>query len=217
MPPRKLTLPDSAFLGGTARRSAPSAERNMAPILDLLHQIVPATGRALEIASGTGQHIAHFAAAFPALDWCPSDADAGAMDSIAAWVQAADLPNLHAPIHLDASAPKWGDGLSGFAHVQIINLLHLISDAEAGRVLAGVARALGPAGTFLLYGPFRREGVLTSEGDARFDASLRAQDPDIGYKDDGWVREYLTALGLTLDRTVEMPANNLAFVFRSPA
>ena len=55
------------------RRQAPAAARNRQPILDVLRPRLPAHGLVLEIASGTGEHIVHFAEAFPGLDFQPSD------------------------------------------------------------------------------------------------------------------------------------------------
>jgi SAM-dependent methyltransferase len=213
--PRRLILPDSgAVRHGDGRVSAPSAERNAGPILDLLRRHAPETGTALEIASGTGQHIAAFAAALPGIDWTPTEADPARFASIEAWRAASRSPNLHPPRPLDATALPWPEELRGVDLIVLVNLLHLISEAEAENILTGVATALAPGGSFLLYGPFRRDGLLTSDGDAGFDARLKAQDPAIGYKDDGWVRDRAGAAGLHLRKVAEMPANNLAFLFR---
>ncbi|MDT8854599.1 DUF938 domain-containing protein [Paracoccaceae bacterium Fryx2] len=207
-----LRLPDSgAPVSPDGRRHAPSAERNAAAILAVLRAEAPARGRLLELASGTGQHAAMFAAALPGLDWQPTDADPGALASIAAWGAAADSVNLAAPVLLDAAQPGWGAGWAGQDVVLLVNLLHLIPEADAGVVLAEAARALAPDGKLLIYGPFLRDGKTTSEGDAAFHASLQAQDARIGYKDLAWVEGRLAAAGLGL-RIVEMPANNLMIV-----
>ncbi len=216
--PRKLDLPDSTPAAQPdGRRSAPSAERNAEAILRVLKDCAPKEGRALEIASGTGQHIARFAAEFPALDWFPTEADPRRFPSIEAWRRHAGCANLHPPIPLDATALPWPADLRGCAVIVLVNLLHLISSDEADRLLCGVASALDPGGCFLLYGPFRRDGKLTSAGDMAFDAQLQAQDAAIGYKDDGWVRARAAARGLALVQAEEMPANNLAFVFGKAA
>jgi hypothetical protein len=110
----------------------------------------------------------------------------------------------------------WAADHGGYDLTLVVNLLHLISADEARNVVAGMAEALAPGGLALIYGPFRRDGRLTSDGDAAFDASLRAQDPAIGYKDAGDVERWATKAGLTLDERVEMPANNLLLVFRRP-
>lgn len=208
---RRLTLPDSAALGaGTdARRSAPSAERNLAPILDVLARIAPARGSALELASGTGQHVAAFAAALPGLDWQPSDGNPETLPSIRAWVAAAGLPNLAPPVLLDAGRPGWEGDHAGRAFVFVSNLLHLISAPEAEAAVTGMVRALAPGGRAAIYGPFRRDGQLTSAGDEAFDSHLRAQDPAIGYKCTSDVARWADAAGGRVAGTVDMPANNL--------
>jgi SAM-dependent methyltransferase len=215
---RKLDLPDSqASRHPDGRLIAASAERNIEAILDVLDRNAPKRGRALELASGTGQHIARFAAAMPDMEWLPSDADAGRFDSIEAWRHHRAAANLLSPLHFDATALPWPGQLGHFNLIVLINLLHLISEAETENLLRGVSTALRPGGTFLLYGPFRRAGVLTSPGDAAFHAHLQAQDPDIGYKDDVWVRTRAAEHGLGVWQVAKMPANNIAFVFRTAA
>lgn len=202
-----LRLPDSgAQVDAQGRRHAPSAARNAAAILAQLQAVLPVSGRLLEIASGTGQHAAVFAAALPDWQWQPSDLEAAHFGSITAWTQG--MPNVAAPIRLDA-AGAWPAGPWDAA--LIVNLLHLIPAAAAGAVLAGMAGALAPKGKALIYGPFLRDGRATSEGDASFDAALRAQNPAIGYKDLAWVQGQVAGLGLRCD-VVQMPANNLMLV-----
>ena len=216
MPPRR-NLPATASTatpGDGARLHAPAAERNAAPILDLLRHHGPATGRVLELASGTGQHAAIFAAALPGLEWQPSEIDPDRRASIDAWAANANAPNLRPAIDLDVTAPGWGAAHRGQDMILLVNLLHLISTPEAKTVIAESAKALAPQGLFILYGPFLRDGEATSEGDANFDASLRTQDPEIGYKDDFDVIDWLHEAGLDLMDVVEMPANNLALVSR---
>ena len=215
--PRRLNLPDTASLADPmqdGRLNAPSAERNAAPITALLHHHAPDQGAALEIASGTGQHVAAFAAALPGLTWQPSEIDATRRASIDAWAQGTDLENIKPAIALDATSPGWGAGCAGQNLVLVVNLLHLISESEAITLIREAAQALAPAGRLIVYGPFLRDGETTSDGDARFDASLRAQDPEIGYKDDFDVIDWLHEAGLELVDVVEMPANNLSFVAR---
>ena len=73
-------------MGRNAKQTA-AAERNRRPILDVLQRILPDTGRILEIASGTGQHVVTFAEACPELNWFPSDLDPRARASIAGYLQ----------------------------------------------------------------------------------------------------------------------------------
>jgi SAM-dependent methyltransferase len=218
MPRRDLPPSASvAHAGDDARMHAPAAERNAGAITEALQDIAPATGRALELASGTGQHAVAFARAMPVLDWQPSEVDAERRASIDAHAAATSLPNLRAAIPLDATEPGWGAGHAGQALIVLVNLLHLIRTDEAQTLIVEAARALDPGGVFAVYGPFLRAGRATSDGDARFHASLKAQDPDLGYKDMAEVQGWLEAQGLHPVRTLEMPANNLMLSARRPA
>lgn len=217
MVPRKLHLPDTVAVSDSTadgRRFAPSAGRNIAPILDLLTQEAPQTGRALEIASGTGQHIAAFAQALPGLHWQPTDLAEQNMSSIRAYRAASGLENLSDPILMDAARPGWAADHGPLDLVTTVNLLHLISRAEAQAVIGEVARALAHGGLWVLYGPFQRADGFASVGDEAFDARLRAQDPEIGYKSVPWMQDVLETAGFHSITPVEMPANNLAFLCR---
>lgn len=213
-----LQLPDSgAPVSGDGRRHAPSAERNIGAILDALRPfLAQAEGLALEIASGTGQHAVALARAFPALAWQPTDVAADNLRSITAWAAADPQPNLRPPLLLDACVPGWAGPHGGNRVVLLVNLLHLVPEPAAARLLADLPRALAPGGLAAIYGPFLRDGAATSPGDAAFDASLRAQDPAIGYKDAGWLADSLAAAGLDRVAVIEMPANNLLFLARRP-
>lgn len=206
---RRLTLPDAPRSGDDPRMSAPSARRNMTPILEVLRAHAPATGRVLEIAAGTGEHAVAFSRAFPGLDWQPTDLDPDRLASIEAWRQAEGPANLRPPLTLNAAAPGWHASHGPADMILLVNLLHLISDAEAETVLSGITKALAPAGKAFLYGPFLRDGEATSEGDATFHANLRAQDPAIGYKDIAWVRDRLSPMKT---ETLDMPSNNLMVI-----
>lgn len=199
-----------------AKLHAPSAERNAPAIAQALATIAPPTGQALELASGTGQHVVAFARALPGLVWQPTEIDAARRASIDAHAAGAALPNLRPVLALDATAPGWGATHAGQSLIVLINLLHLISRPEARTLIGEVAEALAPGGRFALYGPFLRDGHATSEGDARFHASLIAQDPEIGYKDLAEVQGWLTKAGLALIETREMPANNLILITQRP-
>ncbi|MFB9150058.1 DUF938 domain-containing protein [Roseovarius ramblicola] len=219
MTPRR-TLPPMASVAHQAEGAklhAPSAERNAGPIAEALREIAPGTGRALELASGTGQHAVAFARAMPGLDWQPTEIDPARRGSIDAYVSEAALPNLSPARPLDATAPGWGAEHGGQTMVVLVNLLHLITTPEARTVVHEAAQALVPDGCLALYGPFLRDGQATSEGDARFDASLRAQGHGIGYKDLAEVSGWITAAGLPPPQTREMPANNLLLTARRPA
>ena len=195
---------------------APSAARNAGPIADLLEQFAPKTGQALEIASGTGQHIIEFAARLPGLEWQPTDPDASRRASTDAYAAEAGLTNLKPSRDLNAALPGWHGAWGGQDLIVLCNLLHLIPEAEVETLIKEAAAALAPGGLLLLYGPFKRGGELTSDGDVRFDADLRAADPAIGYKDDFDMLDQLCRAGLDITSVVEMPANNLALLATRP-
>ncbi len=212
---RKLVLPDDPHLKrrGDGRLSAPSAERNLAPIRARLEPLLPARGHVLEIASGTGQQIAALAGAHPHITWQPTDIDPVRLASIAAWRAAHKGTNLLPPLQLDA-AGDWPQELTGHDLIYAVNLFHLIPKQAARRALAGAKGALKAGGALFIYGPFTENGRYRSRNDAVFDRTLRDHDPQIGYKDRAWMGAELTALGLTTEAIHEMPANNLALVGR---
>ena len=208
-----LVLPDSgAEVLADGRRMPKSSQRNAAAILQVLRSEAPAQGRMLELAAGAGVHSALFAEALSGLNWQPTDLDPGHFGSITAWA-AQSAGRIRATLVLDATREGWTSGLGRFDAVLLVNLLHLIPSAGAEVLLAGLPEVLATDGTAFLYGPFLRDGQATSPGDAAFDASLRAQDPSIGYKDLGWVTARLALAGLGVSLR-EMPANNLMLVVR---
>jgi len=205
-----LGLPDSAAeVLPDGRRMVTSAERNLAPILGVLREEA-VSGRLLEIASGSGLHAARMAEALPGVDWQPSDVDAGHFRSITAWA-AVSKGQIRQPVLVDAARAGWAGKLGRYDAVLVVNLLHLIPATGAEVLLAGLAEVLVPGGVALIYGPFLRDGQATSPGDAAFDASLRVQDPKIGFKDLCWVEGRLREAGFAVMQR-EMPANNLMLV-----
>jgi hypothetical protein len=210
-----LKLPDTgAEVLADGRRMVPSAARNAGPILEAL-QGLGLKGRLLEIASGSGLHAAQMAGPL-GLIWQPTDVEPANFASITAWA-GTSAAAIQQPIRLDATEAGWAARLGVWDAILLVNLLHLISTPAAAALLAELGAALGPGGTACLYGPFLRDGQATSPGDAAFDASLRAQDAAIGYKDLAWVTGQLGKAGLSCD-VLPMPANNLLLVVRhSPA
>jgi SAM-dependent methyltransferase len=210
----KRSLPNTASVaqtGTSGKLVAPSAERNLDALCDLMEDIAPQSGTALELASGTGQHVVGFAERLPGLTWQPSEVDAIRRASIDAYVADADLNNIATAVPLDATVSGWGTSWQ-VDLVVLINLLHLISTPESLTLIAEASRAMRPGGRFVIYGPFTRAGRLTSSGDERFHTSLAEHDPEIGYKDDFDVMDMLQGAGLTMIEVIEMPANNLALV-----
>lgn len=192
------------------RRVAPAAARNRDPILAVLRRVLPPSGLVLEVASGTGEHAAHFAAALPALRFEPSDPDPASRASIDAWC--AGLPNVRPALALDAAAAKWP--LDHADAVLCINMVHISPWAATLGLLRGAARLLPPGGPLVLYGPYRRAGVPTAPSNDAFDADLRARNPAWGLRQLEEVAAEAAAAGFGLPEIVEMPANNLTVIFR---
>jgi SAM-dependent methyltransferase len=193
------------------RWRAPAAERNQGPILAVLRRALPPAGLVLEIASGTGQHVAHFAAALPNLIWQPSEADVAFDRSIRAWIEAEGLTNVREPVAFDVTLP-WPVTRADAA--VCINMIHIAPWAATQALIAGAAGVLPPGGVLFLYGPFRRFGRHTAASNAAFDAQLRGADPDWGVRDLEAVAALAEAAEFDLKEVVEMPANNLSVVFQ---
>lgn len=200
-----------------AKLNAPAALRNVDALCDLLLREAPTTGSVLELASGTGQHVVAFAQALPDLMWHPSELAADRRASIDAYRAETACTNIAPARALNACEGGWSGDVPPQDLIICINLLHLVSDEAAQTLVQEAGIALKPGGTCVLYGPFKRDRQLTSDGDARFDAQLRGADPLIGYKDDGDVKRWLAQAGLEVAEPVSMPANNLAFIARKPA
>ncbi|RHW17877.1 DUF938 domain-containing protein [Sphingomonas gilva] len=192
------------------RRHAPATSRNRDPILAVLRDALPASGVVLEIASGSGEHAAHFAPALPGIVWQPSDPDAAARESTAAWT--AGIANVRAPLALDAASADWP--VAAADALVCINMIHIAPWAACEGLMAGAGRILQPCAPLVLYGPFRRAEVLTAPSNETFDASLKARDPSWGLRDLEAVSALAAVHGLRFDRAVEMPANNLSLIYR---
>lgn len=196
---------------------SPAAERNKQPILDVLRTLLPPRGRALEIASGTGQHLAWFAAALPQWDWQPSDVVAAALPGIAAMTQQSGRANVRTPVRLDVCDSRWPSQGEAFAEpfdlVVCANMIHIAPWACCEGLMAGCARHLAAEGRLALYGPFFEAGVAPAAGNLAFDRSLRERDPAWGIRQLADVVTCAGQAGLRLLKRHAMPANNLLLVW----
>ena len=194
------------------RLSAPAAEKNAGPITKLVKEFAPDRGLALEIASGTGQHIVKLAVVKPNLNWQPSDIDPLRIASIETWCKEYNLANVKSPVILNATELGWSSKFNRQKFILLVNLVHLISEDEAKILVSEISAALAPGGRSIIYGPFKRNNKLTSAGDQTFHQSLIKADPQIGYKNDAWMTAKFEEAKLELLKVVPMPANNLAFI-----
>jgi SAM-dependent methyltransferase len=191
------------------RRHAPATARNREPIAAVLAEVLPARGLVLEVASGSGEHVAFFAERFPDLTWQPSDPDGDSLASIADWC--AGLVNVLPPVALDAAA-DWP--VASADAVLCVNMMHISPWEATLGLMTGAGRLLAPGAPLILYGPYRQRGVPTAESNEAFDVSLRSRNPAWGLRHVEDVSVAAAARGLLLERIVAMPANNLSLVFR---
>lgn len=203
---------NSTLPANTAKPFSAASERNREPILAVLREHFAAVRNVLEVGSGTGQHAVHFAAALPHLAWQTSDLPSY-LNGIRQWLDDAALPNTPAPIALNVN-DTWPDvPVDG---VFSANTLHIMGWSEVERFFAMLPRVLQPGGVLVIYGPFNRGGAFTSEGNARFDADLRAANPQRGIRDLEAVDALARDAGLSLIDDRAMPANNLCLVWQRP-
>jgi SAM-dependent methyltransferase len=189
-----------------------SADRNRGPILKVLERVLPKTGLVLEVASGTGQHVVHFAQALKGLSWQPTDMDAACRRSISAWLATAELANVHQPLDLDVRALPWR--VPTLDAIVCLNLIHIAPWSVATALFAGAGLALRETGLLYLYGPYSVQGRHTAPSNAAFDSALRAENPEWGLRDLKEVESLAKDQGFDLTETIEMPANNLSVLFR---
>ena len=191
---------------------SPAAARNRGPILEVLRSILPTSGTVLEVASGTGEHVVHFARALPMLEWQPSDPSREARRSIDSWIAAEELANVRTPLDLDAASETWS--IDHAAAVICINMIHISPWTSTEGLMRGASRILEGGAPLYLYGPFLQASRPIEPSNAAFDGNRRSRDPRWGLRDLDEVAACAVSYGFILDRIVEMPANNLSIIFR---
>lgn len=192
--------------------SSPAAERNKGAILHVLRLLLPANATVLELASGTGQHAADFAAQQPGWAWHPTEADASALPFIDA--RCAGLANIRPALALDVLVRPWPPTLGNFDAVYCANLLHIAPWATCAALMQGSAQHLVPGGLLLLYGPWMVSGEPLAPGNTAFDLDLRLRNAQWGLRLLSDVVREGQRVGMVFERQVAMPADNLMLVFR---
>jgi SAM-dependent methyltransferase len=194
------------------RLSSPAALRNRGPISDVLLDILPESGTVLEIASGSGEHIIHFAGLFPALVWQPSDPSPQAQASILEWSKAENADNVLPPLNIDAASDDWP--VQRADAMIAINMVHISPWSATQGLLKAAGRLLPAGGVLFLYGPYRRDGHPLVQSNIDFDADLRARNPAWGIRRLEDLVKTGGQSGLSIASVAEMPANNLGVTFR---
>lgn len=197
------------------RRFSPSVGRNRDYVRAAFKEYMPAHGRILEIGSGTGEHGIHITAALPDLRWTFTDFDRDNLSSAKAWLLEAGRVEMDTALELDASAADWGSVVEGTPYdgVYCANVIHISPIQVAEGLFAGARRILNSNGRIFLYGPFGRDGAMSS-GNTRFDFDLKRRDPRWGVRDlERDIIPMAKHAGFCLVATTEMPATNLSVVF----
>lgn len=195
------------------RQTAPSVERNRAPILTVLQRELRTDAHVLELASGSGEHAVYFARAMPGLTWQPSDPDANARSSIEAWRASEALPNVLPALDLDLSATSWVTPRDTYDALIAINVIHISPWQATLGLMAGAGRLLASGGKLITYGAYKRGGEHTAPSNVSFDQWLKARDPRFGVRDLEVVEAVAKEQGLGLRETIAMPANNFMLIF----
>ncbi len=193
-------------------RHSPACERNQGPILEVLGPLLARSTHVLEIAAGTGMHAVHMAPALPHLRWQPSDVSTRSLQSIRAWQALQPAENLAAPVALDVREADWP--VEDIDAIFNANMIHISPWSVTEGLMSGAGRLLSAGGLLVMYGPYKLDGAHTAESNARFDQSLRAQDPSWGVRDLVAVMVLADSHGLDFEQRVQMPANNQIVVFR---
>lgn len=194
------------------KRMAPAAARNREPILEVLRRVLPDIGVVLEVASGSGEHIVHFADALQSLTWQPSDPDADARASITDWTRETGLTNVLAPLELDAASASWP--IARANAVVCINMIHIAPFAACIGLMRGASALLASGAPLVTYGPYTVDGQHISPSNQEFDESLRIRNPEWGVRDITEVASAAAEHGIELIERVAMPANNFTLVWR---
>ncbi len=200
--------------GDDARAFSAAAARNREPIFSVLQPRLPPAGIVLEIASGSGEHAAAFAPRLAHLSWQPSDFEDAALASIEAWRQHTAVENILPPLRIDITKPQAVTLPDDIQAVVNCNMIHISPWSCCEGLMALAARALPRDREMFLYGPFKREGRHSAPSNADFDGWLKSQNPAWGVRDLDDVVACAAVQGLMLVDVFDMPANNLAVIFR---
>ena len=193
------------------KQRAPAADRNKHAILAVLRGVLPRPGLTLEIASGTGQHAVHFAAALPEVTWQPSDADEQALASIRSWRADANLPNLALPVRLDVTHPHWP--VDAADAMFCANMIHIAPWRACVGLFSGAGRILPSGAPLVLYGPFFFAGEPAPQSNLDFHASLQQRHPEWGVRQIEDVSRVADQAGFDTGEIVACPANNHVVLF----
>lgn len=204
------------------KHHAPAADRNKGHILNVIReffiepQFLETPQLVLTIAEGSGQHVVHFAKELRHVQFQPTDVDPEMMTSISAYIDEAKCKNIRPPMVLDASLDVWPVKQADL--ILCINMIHISPWSTTQGLFRGAARTLPEDyGYLITYGPYRFSGKFTAPSNKEFDESLRARNPEWGVRDVDDLQELGDSVGLGLEGTYPLPANNHCLVFSRDA
>jgi len=189
----------------------PATERNRDVILEVLNRILPKTGHILEVASGSGEHVIHFAKNHPEITWQPSDLAEDSRLSIQAWIDHSGLKNIAPPLALDTTAANWPN--TPLDALICINMVHISPWEATLGLMEKAGQLLKENGFLYLYGPYQRDGQHTAPSNASFEGWLKEKDNRFGVRHMEEVEQVAVDNGLKLSQIIDMPANNFSLVF----
>ncbi|XP_028311846.1 methyltransferase-like 26 B [Gouania willdenowi] len=200
---------------------SPQAERNWESICLMLEDVLEEKSHkqlfALELGSGTGQHVARFAHRLPFVTWQPSDIKEECRESIKAYITATHAKTVLQPVHLDASEPwdKWaGLPCSSCDVIFAINLLQYSSFKTAQGVFMGAGEILKQNGFLITYGVYAVNGIITPSCNEHLDEEIRKINPEWGLPDVDVLRQLAYGNGMRMERMIEMEDFYKCLVFR---
>lgn len=201
---------------------APSADRNKNPILEVLQKYIPDNRNeerqlsCLEIASGTGQHVVHFARGFPYIAFQPSEFTTSSLPSIQQYIIESGLQNIKPPIEIDVTTPisTWNLAHQQYDLILNINMIHITPWQCTLSLFEKAGKLLTRNGLLITYGPYSLHGEITPESNVNFDQSLKNQDERWGLRDIDDLEKLASVNGLKLVNVEDMPSNNKTLIWK---
>lgn len=187
-----------------------ACERNKSPIAEQLQLQFANCKTVLEIGSGSGQHVLHFADIMPNITWQPSDL-APYLPGLAANVERSST-NVLTPQQLDENSNCWLPNTT-FDGLFSANTLHIMPWSQVEAFFARSSKQLNINAKLCIYGPFNYNGQYSSPSNAQFDLWLASRQAGSAIRDIEAVAEQAKHNGFELINDIKMPANNQLLCF----
>ncbi|KAJ0182488.1 hypothetical protein K1T71_001857 [Dendrolimus kikuchii] len=202
----------------------PAANRNKEPILQVLKRFMTPHEDCteeknplfLEIASGSGQHVFHFAPHFPTIKFQPTEVDHSLLGSINYYAKNCPTRNILPPILVDICnrLNRYGLKENSIDYLYCANMIHISPYVCTIGLFENAGLYLKHDALMITYGPYSKDGIIVPESNVEFDLSLRTRNPLWGLRDINDLKKVGEKNNLTLIDTVEMPANNKTLIWK---